>query len=48
MKVLILNGSPHANGNTALAIGQMVPIFEAAGIEVETVQIGRASCRERV
>ena len=40
MKVLILNGSPHANGNTALAIAEMTPIFEAAGIEVETVQVG--------
>ena len=45
MKVLILNGSPHAEGNTALAIGQMVPIFEEAGIEVEVVSVGHLTIK---
>ena len=45
MKVLILNGSPHAEGNTALAIGQMVPIFEEAGIEVEVVPVGHLTIK---
>ena len=28
MKVLMLNGSPHTNGNTALALGQLEAIFD--------------------
>lgn len=40
MKVLILNGSPHAKGNTAMALEEMAKIFEADGIEVETVHLG--------
>ncbi len=45
MKVLILNGSPKANGNTAIAINEMVKIFDAEGIESESVQIGSMSIR---
>lgn len=45
MKVLILNGSPKANGNTALAINEMVKTFEAEGIETETVQVGNKAIR---
>ena len=37
MKVLILNGSPKANGNTAVAICKMVSVFEENGIEAEVV-----------
>ena len=40
MKVLILNGSPRPNGNTAIAIEEMRKIFEEEGIEAEVVQIG--------
>ena len=40
MKVLLINGSPKANGNTALALDQMARIFESAGAETETIQIG--------
>ena len=40
MKVLILNGSPKANGNTAFALSQMEEIFAANGIETEVIQIG--------
>ena len=32
MKVLLLNGSPKANGNTAAALAEMVKIFEEEGI----------------
>lgn len=44
LKVLMLNGSPHANGNTAVALREMEEIFKASGVEVETVhrQSGRA------
>ena len=45
MKVLILNGSPRANGNTAIAIKEMIKIFEAEGIETEVCQIGNKAIR---
>ena len=45
MKVLILNGSPHANGNTAAALEEMSRIFEVEGIEVETVHLGHLPIR---
>ncbi len=40
MKVLIINGSPHANGNTAAALKEMEKVFAAEGIETETICIG--------
>jgi len=40
MKVLILNGSPKANGNTAFALAQMAEVFAENGVETETVQVG--------
>lgn len=45
MKVLILNGSPRANGNTALALKEMEQIFEEEGIEYETVVVGNKDIR---
>lgn len=45
MKVLILNGSPRANGNTAIAIKEMTKIFETEGIETEVCQIGNKAIR---
>jgi multimeric flavodoxin WrbA len=45
MKVLILNGSPRANGNTAAAIREMVGVFEAEGVGTEIVQIGGRDVR---
>lgn len=45
MKVLMLNGSPRANGNTAIALQEMEQTFKAAGIEVETVHVGNQSIR---
>ncbi len=48
MKVLMLNGSPHVKGNTAIALAEMEKIFAAEGFEVETVQVGTqviAGCR---
>lgn len=40
MKVLLINGSPKANGNTAFALARMEEIFHAAGVETETIQVG--------
>ena len=45
MKVLMLNGSPRAKGNTALALGEMEKIFAAEGIETELVQVGQRDVR---
>lgn len=45
MKVLMLNGSPRANGNTALALKELQKVFAAEGIEVETVQLGNKPIR---
>lgn len=45
MKVLILNGSPRANGNTAAAIEEMVGIFHEEGIETEVRQVGNMAVR---
>lgn len=39
-KVLLLNGSPHANGCTAAALEEMIKVFEAEGIETELIQVG--------
>ena len=43
MKVLIINGSPKKNGNTALAAEAMAGVFAEEGIETETVQAGSVS-----
>lgn len=42
MKVLMVNGSGHAHGTTARALGEMARVFESEGIEVEVVQVGNA------
>ena len=44
-KVLLLNGSPRANGCTATALREMIPVFEANGIETELVHIGNKDIR---
>ncbi len=40
MKVLMLNGSPHVEGNTATALKEMVKVFEKEGVEVDYVDLG--------
>ena len=45
MKVLILNGSPRVNGNTAIALNEMVKVFEASGVETDVVQLGNKDIR---
>lgn len=45
MKVLMINGSPRANGNTSVALEEMKKIFDAEGIETETVQVGNKDVR---
>lgn len=43
--VLMLNGSPRVNGNTALALREMEQVFSENGIAVETVQVGSQAVR---
>ena len=45
MKVLIVNGSPRANGNTAIALGEMQKIFGEEGIETVVMNIGSKAIR---
>ena len=45
MKVLLINGSPKANGNTALALSEMAKVFEAEGVEAETIHVGNKAIR---
>ena len=48
MKILLLNGSPRANGNTALALGEMEKVFADQGIETEQIHIGHRDIRSCV
>lgn len=45
MKVLLINGSPRAGGNTAIALDEMVLVFKENGVEAEVVQIGNRDIR---
>ena len=45
MKVLILNGSPRVNGNTAIALNEMVKVFSEEGVQTEVIQIGNKDIR---
>ena len=45
MKVLLINGSPKANGNTATAMAEMAKVFAEEGIETVTMQVGSQAVR---
>lgn len=45
MKVLMLNGSPRANGCIATALEEMKNVFEKEGIEVEIVHVGNKTIK---
>ena len=45
MKVLMLNGSPHPNGNTKIALTEMASVFEREEIETEIVELGKLDIR---
>ena len=40
MKVLLINGSPRAEGNTHIALSEVAKALEANGVEAEIVSIG--------
>ena len=45
MKVLLINGSPNANGNTAMALREMEKVFSEQGIETEWIHVGNMAIR---
>lgn len=45
MKVLLINGSPHANGSTYTALHEMEKVFAEEGIETELLSIGNQPIR---
>lgn len=45
MKILLVNGSPRPNGNTARALEEMVKVFEEEGIETKVLRIGSLDVR---
>lgn len=45
MKVLMINGSPRAKGNTSIALHEMEKIFQEEGIESEILHIGNQDIR---
>lgn len=45
MKVLMINGSPRAKGNTYIALHEMEKVFDGQGIETEILQVGNLDIR---
>lgn len=45
MKVLLINGSPRENGNTATALREMIRIFASEGMETELLHVGNLPIR---
>lgn len=45
MKVLLINGSPHSNGNTYIALSEMEKVLHENGIETEIVHVGNKDVR---
>jgi len=45
MKVLLINGSPRKNGNTAVALSEVAKTLEAEGIATETFWLGTKPVR---
>lgn len=45
MKVLMLNGSPHKEGNTYLALHEMEQVFHAEDVDTEILHIGNQEIR---
>ena len=45
MKVMMVNGSPHPQGNTAMALQEMQKVFAENGVEVEMVHVGNKAIR---
>lgn len=46
MKVLIINGSPRAKGNTYIALSETAKKFAEEGIESEITPVGNQNIRD--
>ncbi|MGI5971851.1 MAG: flavodoxin family protein [Oscillospiraceae bacterium] len=46
MKVLLINGSPRGNGNTALALSEVAHVLESEGVKCEIVWLGNKPVRD--
>jgi len=44
----MLNGSPRAESNTSIALGEMEQVFQAEGVETELIQVGNRDIRSCV
>lgn len=44
-KVLMINGSPHADGCTAAALREMIAVFKSEGVETELLHVGNKAIR---
>lgn len=45
MNILMISGSPHPNGNTAIALAEMKKIFDAEGVDTTIIQVGNKAVR---
>ena len=45
MKILIINGSPRVDGNTSIAISEVVKSLNEEGIDTEVIQVGNIDIR---
>ena len=45
MKVLLLNGSPHADGSVYTALAELISVLKSEGIETELVHVGNKAIR---
>lgn len=46
MKVMLINGSPKAQGNTAAALNEVAKTLNENGVETEVIQLGTAAIRD--
>lgn len=46
MKVMLINGSPKAQGNTAAALNEVAKTLNENGIDTEIIQLGTAAIRD--
>lgn len=44
-KVLLINGSPHQNGNTSIALGEIAEALKECGVQSEILWIGNQAVR---
>ena len=45
MRVLLINGSPRANGNTSILLNEMKKVFASFDVEVDEVNVGNKTIR---